>query len=285
MRRRQFLAGGATLLSVPLAGCGHPDVVLDLTDATAADVAGAVSITAKPGTEEYRVVTRARENGTATRRGRYDLFDDTGTVRVGDAFYDVSETRLGSSEVTVYEVSVDLDPATATPDQRAIAYDDLPETDRERLSMLFEQEAVPSQEGYDVGVSYGTAGEVGSDSVFVPEQRYDVVVRDGDRYRVGVDSRRADQAEYRYEVTAVASSVAAFADQVRGRYLFTLSGLSDAERAVVEEAIDGAYFEDTEAFNSVIDRLRRHEAVSVDDFYGTWLCSYEGGEYLAYAEW
>lgn len=45
-------------------------------------------------------------------------------------------------------------------------------------------------------------------------------------------------AEYRYEITEFTSDVDAFADRVREQYLITLDGLSDAERAVVEEAID-----------------------------------------------
>nr|WP_267663803.1 hypothetical protein [Halorubrum yunnanense] len=79
--------------------------------------------------------------------------------------------------------------------------------------------------------------------------------------------------------------VEAFADRVRDRYLFALSGLSEAERAVVEEAVDGGYFEDDEAFRSVVDRIREHEGTDVTDSYGTWLLAYAGTEYLAYVEW
>ena len=64
-----------------------------------------------------------------------------------------------------------------------------------------------------------------------------------------------------------------------------LSGLSEAERKVVEEAIDEAYYEDDDAFRSVVDRIRDHEGLNVDDFYGTWLLSYENEEYLTYVEW
>jgi len=95
----------------------------------------------------------------------------------------------------------------------------------------------------------------------------------------------ASEAEYRYEATEVAPDVETFADHVRERYLFVLAGLSDAEREVVEESIDGAYFEDDDAFRSVIDRIRAHDGIRVDDFYGTWLLEYEGAEYLAYVEW
>lgn len=284
MRRRQFLASGAALLPVVLAGCVHPDVVLDLNEATADDIADEVSTTASPGSPEYGVVERALANGSATRRDRRELFDRDETVRFEDAFYSVSATELGRSEVTVYEVLVDFDPADATPDLGEVAYADLPEADRERLDPVVDG-GHPGQEGVDVGVKYGTAEEVGGESVFVPDQRYDVVVHDGDRYRVAVESRTATETEYRYEVTEVAPDVASFADQVRERYLFALTGLSDAERGVVENAVDGAHFEDTDAFRSVVDRIRDHEGIRVSDAYGTWLLEYEGVEYVTYVEW
>jgi len=285
MRRRRFLASGTALLSVALAGCGHPSVVLDLNAATADDIADEVSMEPDPGSEEYDLVASAIENGSATRRGRYELFDRTDTVRVDGAFYEVSETRIASSEVTVYEVLVDFDPEDATPDLGEIAFEDLPETDRERLEPILSEADPPQGDGYDIGVSYGSAEEVGNDSVFVPERRYDVLVYEGERYRVAVDSRTAPEVEYRYETTEVAPDVETFAEQVRDRYLFVLSGLSDAEREVVEESIDGAYFEDDDAFRSVVERIRDHEGIREDDFYGTWLLEYEAAAYLAYVEW
>lgn len=285
MHRRQFLAAGTALLSAGLAGCAHPSVVLDFEAATADDVADEVSMRPDPGSEEYRIVTSARENGSTTRRSQYDRFDRTDTVRLDGAFYEVSETRLGSSEVTVYDVRLDLNPDDATPTLGEIAYEDLPATDRQRLDRIVREESPPTQDGVDVGVGYGTAEEVGDDSVFVPDQQYDVLVHGQERYRVAVESRTAEQAEYRYEVTEVAPDVQTFADRVRARYRFELAGLSDAERAVVEEAIDGAYFEESDAFRSVVERLRDHEGIRVADFYGTWLLEYEGVEYLAYAEW
>jgi hypothetical protein len=284
MRRRELLASGTALLSVSLAGCGHPPVVLDFEDATTAEVADSVSTAPDPGSDEYEVVTSALENGSATRRGRYELFDWNDTVRIDGTFYEVSETRIASDEVTVYTVTVELAAENSTAGLREVDYEDLPETDRERLSPILEGDGPPDADT-GVGIDYGSAAAVGNDSVFVPERQYDVVVDDGDRYRIRVDSRTATESEYRYEATEVAPDVESFADQVRDRYRFVLSGLSDAEHAVVEEAIEDAYFDDDESFRSVVDRLRSHDGIDVSDSYGTWLCAYEGVEYLAYAEW
>ncbi|WP_336330996.1 hypothetical protein [Haloarcula sp. CGMCC 1.2071] len=285
MRRRQFLASGTALLSVAVAGCGHPSVVLDMDDATAADIADEVSMSPSPESAEYTVASEAVENGSAMRRGRYELFDRTDTVRIDDAFYEVSETALESSDVTVYEVRIDFDPADSTAEIGDIAYEELPTADRQRLDPIISDDNPPTGDGYDVGVGYGTAEEVGDGSVFVPERQYDIIVHDGDRYRVTVSTRTTTETEYRYEATEVASDVDSFADQIRDQYLFTLSGLSEAEREVVEEAIDGGYFEDNEAFESVTDRIREHEGIEVTDSYGTWLLEYEQVEYLTYVEW
>ena len=284
MRRRELLATGTALLPLPLAGCVHPEVILTMDPATADDIADRVSLHPEPDAEEYTVTADAVANGSTTRRGRSELFDRTSTVRLNNSFYEMNETRLSSSEVTVYEVLLDVNPEKTTAEVGAIAYEELPETDRRRLDGILSEEP-PQTDGYDVGVSYGSAAEVGDDSVFVPERQYDILVYEGDRYRVAVDSRTAAEAEYRYTATEVAPTVEAFADQVREQYLFTLAGLSDAERDVVEEAINDGYYEETDAFRSVAERIRSHEGIEVHDFYGTWLIEYEGEEYITYVEW
>jgi len=284
MRRRQLLGTGTTLLASVLAGCGHPPVVLDMDEATDEAIADRGSTLARPDSEEYGVVTRARENGTATRQGSYDLFGHVDVVRVDDRFYEVSEDRLESSEVTVYEVYVDLDPENPTADLGEIAFEDLPAVDRERLAPVVTERTENDDVRHDVAVDYRTATGANG-SVFVPERQYDIVVHEGRRYRVAADSRAAPEATYRYAVTEAAPDVETFAAQVRERYLFALTGLSEAEREVVEMAIEETHFEDSDAFRSVVDRLREHEGFEVETGYGTWLVEYEGGEYVTYAEW
>ena len=285
MERRQFLASGTALLSVVVAGCGHPDVVLDLEAASDEDIADEVSTTAEPGTEEYRVLTTARDDGSATRSGRDELFDRTDTVRIDGAFYEVSETQVESSEATVYSVDVAFNPDDTKAEVGEVAYDDLPAFDREQLSFIVDDREPADKEGYNVHVDYGTAEAVGDRSALVPDPQYDIVTHERNRYRVAVESRTVSEGEYRYEVTEIAPDVETFADRVREEYLFALTGLSGAEREVVEEAIDGAYYEDDDAFQSVVDRVRNHEGLNVDDSYGTWLLSYEDSEYVTYVEW
>jgi len=285
MQRRQFLATGATIVSVAVAGCGHPPVVLDMNEATADDIARDASMSPDPESEEYALVTAAIENGSATRTGSFELFDRTDTMAVNDTFYEVSETRLDSTAETRYEVYLDVEPDDRTPERGEIAFEDLPAFDRERLEPVLAENPTPGGSGYEISVDYGPAEAVGDESVFVPERQYDVLVHEGRRYGVAFESRPSSEAEYRYEVTTVAADTEAFADRIRDRYLFALTGLSEAEREVVAEAVDSGYYEDDEAFRSVIDRFRDHDGLEMAESYGRWLVEYEGVEYLTYAEW
>ena len=285
MRRRQFLAGGTALLSVAVAGCGHPDVVLDMDEATTDDIADERSTRVEPGSEEYRVLTSARDDGAATRTGRRELFDRTDTVRVDGTFYEVSETRLESSEATVYSIDVAFNPDDTKAEVGEVAYEDLPEYDREQLSFITDGQEPADEEGYNVNVDYGTAEAVGDRSALVPDPQYDIVTHEGNRYRAEVESRTVSEGEYRYEVTEIAPDVETFADQVREEYLFALTGLSAAEREVVEEAIDGAYYEDDDAFRSVVEKIRDHDGLYVESHDGTWLLNYDDIEYLTDVRW
>jgi len=96
--------------------------VLDFNESTATDVADSVSTAPDPGSETYEVVASALENGSTTRRGRYGLFDRTDTVRIDGRFYEVSETRTASSEVTVYTVIVEAAAENSTAGLREIDY-------------------------------------------------------------------------------------------------------------------------------------------------------------------
>lgn len=284
MRRREFLAGGTALLALPLAGCIDPPVVLDMTEATPTRIADERSLSPAPESEEYAVVAAAHENDLVTRTRRGRLFYDTNTVRVNNTVYEISETRVDSTEVTEYELRIDFNPDDVTPTLGEISYSALPPADKRRLNKVVTRESKRTVEGEDIVVNYGTPAEVG-ESVFVPDPQYDILVYDGDRYRVTVASHESTRETYRYEVTQVADSVEAFVERIRERYRFTLSGLSEAEREVVETAIDKGYFEESGAFQSVVERFRAHDTLSGSDSYGTWLVRYEGEEYLAYIEW
>lgn len=84
--------------------------------------------------------------------------------------------------------------------------------DRQRLEPILTGETPPTKDRFDIGVDYGTAEKVRNESVFVPKLQYDIDIRGGNRYRIGIDSRTAPEAEYRYEVTEITPAVDTFAE-------------------------------------------------------------------------
>jgi len=87
-----------------------------------------------------------------------------------------------------------------------------------------------------------------------------------------------------YTATVVADSAETYAQQLRSTYVFELSGLSDAERSVVTEAINDTYYAESDTddgFQSVLERFHRHAAVERNEYRGTWLVRYDGAVYVA----
>jgi hypothetical protein len=285
MRRRAILAGGAALLAFPLAGCAHPSSVLDMEVATDRKLATEAAQSVESGSEEYSLVSDAVANGSATVSDRSPPLDADEPVAFEGAYYEVSITELDSSEATWHELRIDYSPAETTPESGAIADDDLPAVDREALGQLLSLERPPESEELDAGRVHDYPENATVESVFVPTQEYDIIVSDGNRYRIDVSERPVEEGRYQYELALTADSRSAFAEQLRSEFQFRLTGLSGDERSVVEEAIEGTYFSgDSDAFESVVSRLLAHDALEQRDYAGTWLAAYEGTAYITHAE-
>lgn len=282
MRRRKLLAAGATLLAAPFAGCVDPAGVLQMSAESDAGIAEQASRDADGLPPELRdVVVAAIEDGSGTVSATSPPVDEGLPLAHDGAFYDLSWEVVGERTITRYTVEIDYDPEDASGPSVAVA--DLPDVDREVIDRLVPPRDDRRVEGYDMGVSSPYSEEEAETSVLVPEQEYDVVVHEGNRYRIRTgDGREVTENTYEYTAAEVAASPETYAADLRERYLFTLSGLSDAEREVVDVAIDEGYYADStddDAFRSVAERLRSHDAVSSDEYEGDYLVRYEGTVY------
>lgn len=285
MRRRHYLASTAALLAGPLAGCAHPNAVLRMNAVSDAELAEHASRIVDRQPEYRDLVGGAVENGSATATGRSPPLETDEPVAFEGRYYELTATETGRREQTEYDIAIDYDPGTETPGGEAIDYADLPEVDRAVMDALLPPpENRPGDEGSDVGIGRAYSEEEAAESVLVSEQEYDAVVYEGERYPVDVgDGRTVTTYEYRYEAEEIAASAAEYGASVREEYAFTLSGLSDAEREVVEEAVDGGYYEGSadDEFVSVAERFRDHRGYETDEWGGNWVVRYEGAVYWA----
>jgi len=277
MRRRSLLA------SVPLAlaGCAHPtNGALSMgemtTDAAIADRYAGETEGLPP--ERKALLDAAIADEVPTREGTRPPYDRDRPVEYEGAYYQISHEIVDSHTETLYDVRIDYDPAE--PPSSVIDYGDLPAADKNALGDLIPgPDDVPDNEGVDMGRTYRYPAD--AESVLL-DGEYDGVRDGGQTYRVVVEANREVTVNtYEYSAERVADSPADLAQQLRDRYLFTLSGLSEAERGIVETAIEESYFPDetTDAFQSLIDRFRAHDALDGDEYGGDWLVRYDGTVY------
>lgn len=285
--RRRLLPLVGLLVLVLLAGCSAAgSMTMDpVTDAEIAERAsrGIGPAGAPADDPEARAIRSAIENGSGTVEAQSPPVRDGLPFAYEGAYYDLSWEVI--DERTATSVSLVVDYNATDPEGRRIAYDDLPAADRRALSSLIPPDERHADEEVSMGaVSTYNDTEV-EESVFVPEPRYDVVVYEGEAYAVRLDgTREVTVNTYRYTAEAVANSTDEYARDLKEEYLFTLEGLTDVEREVVEAAIEDDYYaenDDDEAFRSVLERFRRHDAVESEEAHGEWLVRYDGEVYWA----
>lgn len=276
--------GGLLLLAV-LAGCSAAGslTMQQVNDVELAEEASrSTSLPEEGPVREERLAKRAIENGSTTAQGRDPPVESGLPFAHGGRYYNLSWTVTDREEATAVDVAIDYN-GSATSGE-AVAYESLTARDRAVLEQLLPPRTDHRTDGYDFGVGATYTRTQANRSVLL-DGEHDAVGYEGETYPVEVDdSRTVTVRTYRYTATVVANSSSEYAEQLREEHLFTLSGLSQDERQVVEEAIDDRYYaEDTDdvAFRSVLERFRGHEAIAEDEYEGLWVVGYDGEVYVA----
>ena len=284
---RRLLPLVALLALVLLAGCSAAgSLTMDpVTDEQIVEHASRSIDRAGSGAVDGEAATirSAIENGSATIDSPNPPVREGLPFEYEGAFYDLTWTVV--DERTKTSVSLLVDYNASDPSGERIDYADLPSADRRAVDALLPPREDRRVEGYDLGASSTYNDTELEESVLVSEQPM-VVVYEGEAYPVAFDGTSQYTVEtYRYSATKVADDRDEFVRDLKDEYLFSLDGLTDAERAVVDEAIgEGSYYaEDTddEAFRSVLDEFRRHEPVVEEEAHGEWLVRYDGEVYWA----
>ncbi|WP_276253058.1 hypothetical protein [Halomontanus rarus] len=273
----------ALVLVVLLAGCSAAGSIEMTAVGDDDDLATEASrpLPSDPDDEDRVLIRNAVENGAATTNDTRPPVDADGKpFAVDDRYYDLSVDSVDQhTEVTV---SLEID-YNGTTDGSAVAYEDLSSADRSLVDQLLPSETDHRNDGYDMGVTQRYDDSEVESSVLLSGE-YEALEYGGEQYPIRADSRDVTVTTYRYTAQEVASSSGEYADSIRDRYLFTLSGLSDAERDVVQEATSDRYYAESsndDAFESVLNRFFEHDAVVRNEYRGEWIVRYEGEIYWA----
>ncbi len=270
------LSGGvAAVASASLSGCIDPDAVLTMDEVDDQGIAEKVSTGLSP--TETSVVAEAVENGSATTSDVTVPFHGGRPVEHEGSYYDVDVEEVGTETVQRYTVAVE--PPEEDVEYTEIGFEELPEVDRDKLRPTFRVDRQGDRR-LRAEIAY-TVEEAGS-SALVPQDEHDAVRRDDTVVSLGVDGpREVELDEYRYTAEVVAEDVEELAAWVREQYLWTLTGLPEGEREIVEEAIGEGYYEGgvEEEFRSLAGRFVDRPAVEGSDWGGDYLVEYEGKTY------
>ncbi len=284
---RKAVAALGLLVLVALAGCSATGSLSMKTadDAEIAEAASRPAVVDSPAPDDREVVREAIKDGSGTAMATDPPVQRGLPLAYEGSYYEVDWNVTGSERGTAFVVGVDLN-GTA-PAGETVGFEKLSEHDRRLLGNLLtgmsERES-QLRPGPEVGIpeEYTTAET--NESVLLSGE-YSAVRHNGTVYPFVLEERReVTLTRYRYTVSRVADTTTAYAQQLRDEHLFRLSELSEAERSVVNEAIDGIYYaEDTddESFRSIMNQFSAESAIEADSYDGTWLVRYDGKVYTA----
>lgn len=176
--------------------------------------------------------------------------DDDAYVEYDGTYYETATSQVDTTEIPAVVTNVEWEKGQEAPDgSDVVAFDDLPESDREALRFAVyggrfdrERHGHP-REGLSVREAPIPYPSGTGDSVLVGDgERW---VRWNDRtYRVWTAGETTTtRNRFHVEVTAVAGDADAFREHVAEHHLLELADLSSAGREVLREATEGTYEE------------------------------------------
>ena len=270
-----------------LAGCSDPAGTIRLTDVsddTSLADRWAFDVD-QFGDADRRLITGAvaDDPDRATVVDNGPPLEVTRPVAADGRYYDIGYSASNEREASQYAIDARPDP-NPTP-ERTVAFEDLPAVDREKLDTLVDPDVELSDSGEVLGVvALYTDGEEAA-SVVVPEPEYDGITRGGRTFAIEVsEPETVTVADYRYRAELLAETDAALAAIARERYRFEFEGLTDEQRAILDEAKDGeARSADppSEAFADLVAQFEAHGGIEHDEYGGTWLVRYDGVDWWA----
>lgn len=255
---------------------------------------------AEPTGPRRSLVETARQQGSVEVAVTHDLrpFRDGRIVERDGTYYEVRLAETSETEIPALVVNARIrEDDESIDDADVLAFDSLPRTDRAALRTLilgpehqFVEYDGPPQSGrftatdspipYPDGIEHSRLREAGESWVEWGDQQYHVdVLRDG----------TMTQQSLRYELAAIGTSREAVRNHVIPDDPIQFDDLSEEERAVMDEAIDGEYEtceERPPEFQAIVDRLERADGSHGHTPDRVWYVEYRGSTYeVSVGQW
>ena len=277
MRRRALLATLAGVPTVALAGCTSPGSVssggsslvgtsptasLEMTPVRDADLPAKVLYSVDAGGETAALFERILDGGATLERTR-PPFPENQNLTYDGTVYRLSHEVTDRTPATRYSVKVDVVEGSVA-DSETVRFADLPTVDRE----AFARHGLADGDTVGIGTTFLYTDAERERSALVPDSEYSVVVwENGARAKWVVEEAYDTTVNaYRYAAERVAAA-GEYGRRMRERFAFELADLPDAQRKIVETAVEeGRYVVPADetpppALVSLADRFRNREQV------------------------
>jgi hypothetical protein len=302
MRRRTLLATAATSLPAVVAGCNSrgestgsygtvelPTVRFELTTKSDPELPTEVLYTVRPDDGDgttAELFDQILDGGTTTQETRPPLPDQQ-HIAYKEGVYELTRELIKETPATRYSVRVDVVTDSVT-ETEAILFGDLPEVDKNK----FAERGLADGDPVGVGTGFLYTDAEREQSVLVSDSEYSYITWDDGTEAVWAVDNATETTLNTYHYTGEqVATAAAYGRQMRERFTFELSGLSEAQREIVETAItDGVYNvgpneTPPDAFVALVDLFRGNEQVrgldedGEGDLSGNYLVRYQGEVY------
>ena len=291
--RRRALAVFALLAMAALAGCADPVGSLRMESVDDAELADRAShevdtsdLPAEASEQVRRrgIVRRVIENGSLNVTTPGPPIDAELPYEYRGAYYDLSHEQIDTRSGVKTEIGIDHN--ATDPAGPVVALADLPAADREKIEPVLGIGPQTYRPGPEVGTHVAYSDHTAADSTLLAHAGGSmVVVHEGEEYALTIEeTSEATLDVYRYEATKRAENAASYAEQLQSEYAFSLSGMSNEEASVVEDALDGSYYAestDDDGFAALVERFRDRDGIRKDEYGGDFLVRYDGRLYWA----
>jgi len=285
--RRRLLgaAGGAS--AAALAGCwGEHTRAIDFQEVTVAELADRASITDHDRDE---LVAAIEAHGTVVGTEPSPPFASEDVVTTPSGPYLLLEVT--NAVESWQELAVGFEPISSTVEGETLSAEELPPIDRSVLYDAFEEPKgygeTMSFPGAESIAAWGTRVEAAVEDtagVFGPSENR-ILLRDGDRYRIHARKRTHASLRSEYEAVDRWDDPSEAGNWIAQERAIELQNLSEAEREVVRDAIDGRCKRsgtDGEAFDSIVETIQSRGSTSAERYGITgYVVRWQGATYWA----
>lgn len=285
--RRRLLGAAGTAGAAALAGCwGAHTQVIDFQEVTAVELADRATI-ADHGRDELVAAIEARGIVAGTEPSPPFASEDVVTITPGPYLL----LEVTNAVESWQELAVGFEPISGPVEDETLSAEELPPIDRSLLVDAFEEpkaygETMSFPEAESIA-AWGTRVEAaveGWGGVLRPSEDR-ILLRDGEYYRIHARKRTHASLRAEYEAIERWDDPAAVGDWLAQHRAIELQDLSEAERDVVRDAIDGKCKRDGtdgDAFDSIVETIRSRGRTSGERYGITgYVVRWQGTTYWA----